>query len=335
VDPADVAAALAAARIDLVKLIDEGIPEREFIKGTGKALPAHARLLIAAEKKTGKSLAIGIVLAIRIIKAGGTVAVLDRENGADEYARRLEAVLDAWDADGDLRERVRERYRYYAFPAMKLAWGADGSYPAAFEGVDAVIFDSSRPMLTSLGLKENSSDDYDVFVQAIINPLWQSGAATIILDNTGHNGGLARGSSSKGDLCDVEYAMKQVQPFNEQERGAVELRVQFSRFGDVFGTWRMELGGGTFGQLERSSEKAKAKTRDRVRDRIVDELEAKRLIDGGGLNGADVCRAVDRDKGDQTVRRALKDMLAEGVLEKDEKTGIYTVVVSDNGEVTT
>jgi hypothetical protein len=329
----DVAAALAAARRDLIAVIEGGIPDREYLDGTGESLPAHARLHIAAEKKTGKSLVVGIILALRIIEAGGTVAVLDRENGELEYARRLDAVLKSWGSDDAFRQAVRERLRYYAFPALKLAWGSDPGYPAEFAGCDAVVFDSSRPMLTSMGLKENSSDDYDLFVQSIVNPLWNDGVTTIILDNTGHNGGIARGSSSKGDLCDIEYSMKQVTPFNKEERGAVELRVQFSRFGEVFGAWEMELGGGTYGRMRRTSDRAKATPRDAVKEKIL-AMKLNGEFDGG-LNGADIARKCDRDKTDATVRRAMTDMVDDGTFCKDADTGVYTAVVSDNGEVTT
>lgn len=330
-----VASALAAARRDLIAIIEDGIPDREYLAGTGDALPTPARLLIAAEKKTGKSIVIGVVVALRIIEAGGTVAVLDRENGEVEYARRLDSVLRAWDADDELRQAVRERFRYYAFPQVGLAWGEDPDYPAVFEGVDAVIFDSSRPMLGAMGLKENSSDDYDRFVQAIINPLFKAAVTTIILDNTGWDGGgRSRGTSAKGDLADVEYGMSQADPFNADTRGRVELRVNYSRFGEVFGTWDMEIGGGTYGQLRRTSARAKAAKQQQMTKRIVELLTAERLLAGGGLNGADIARRCERDKSDQTVRRALAKLVEADEIDKDDD-GIYTVVVNDNGKVTT
>ena len=48
--------------------------------------------------------------------------MLDRENGADEFARRLESVLDARGADDAFREAVRDRLRYYAWPTLSLDW---------------------------------------------------------------------------------------------------------------------------------------------------------------------------------------------------------------------
>jgi len=154
---------LDAARVDLVGLIERGIPEREYVPGTNRIFPAAKRLHVAAEKKTGKSLALGVVLALRIVKEGGSVSVLDRENGEDEYARRLASVMEAWNATSTFREQVRSNFRYFGFPQMALHWNVDATYPAAFEQDDVVIFDSSRSHLTPLGLKENSSDDYTEF----------------------------------------------------------------------------------------------------------------------------------------------------------------------------
>ena len=191
------AQALERSRVDLVGIIRDGIPEREYVPGADGLLPRAKRVHIAAERKTGKSLSIAVVTAVQIVAAGGTVVVLDRENGADEYARRLRDVLDARDVD---RERVREHLRYHAWPALRLDWGE--GYAAAFAGADVVIFDSSRSHLTPLGLKEDQSDDFAAFTDALIDPLMQAGIATVILDNAGHQEkDRPRGTSSKGDLC--------------------------------------------------------------------------------------------------------------------------------------
>ena len=128
------AAALASSRVDLIDIIEHGIPDREFVPGTGGFLAAGKRHHIAAERKTGKSLGIGIVAALDIVFAGGVVYVLDRENGADEYARRLDAVLKARHADERLRDLIRQNFRYHAWPTLRLQWGTDPAYAAAFAG---------------------------------------------------------------------------------------------------------------------------------------------------------------------------------------------------------
>jgi hypothetical protein len=243
---------LERSRVDLIEMGRDGIPEREYLPGAHGLLPRGKRVHVAAEKKTGKSLAIGVVLPIDVIVAGGTVAVLDRENGADESARRLRDVLDARGADDALKERAREHYRYYAWPPLRLDWADDPAYVDAFADVDLVVFDSSRSHLTPLRLKEESSDDYSAFTTALVDPLMRAGVTVIVLDNTGHaEKERARGTSAKEDLCDVAFTMKVLSAFSSARQGRVELRCIASRLGEIDGTWQMQLGGGTFGPWKR------------------------------------------------------------------------------------
>jgi len=106
-------------------------------------------------------------------------------------------------------------------------------------------------MLSSLALDENSSDDFAKFASQIIEPLFTAGIATVQLDNTGHGDkNRARGSSSKGDLADVLYTLKQTTAFDQNRRGALRLVRAHSRFGDVAPAFTMALGGGHFGAFE-------------------------------------------------------------------------------------
>ena len=144
----DPSQALAEARVDLVERIREGIPERTFVPGCGWLI-AGKRYLMPSASGEGKSLA-ALVIAVDVVEAGGTVAILDVENGGDEYARRLADVLDARDPDGSLAAACSERLRYYEWPRLRIDWGAE-EWAAAFAGVDLVVFDSSRLLLSAAG----------------------------------------------------------------------------------------------------------------------------------------------------------------------------------------
>jgi hypothetical protein len=67
------------------------------VPGCEPWLIASKRYLMPAPAGTGKSLA-AIVIAVEVVASGGTVAILDVENGSEEYATRLDYVL------GDRRE---------------------------------------------------------------------------------------------------------------------------------------------------------------------------------------------------------------------------------------
>jgi hypothetical protein len=298
--PGDV---LEAARVNLVALMRDGIPPRTYVPGCRGMLVASKRHHVAAERKTGKSLAFGVVQAVNIVEAGGTVAVLDRENGADEYARRLDAVLKARDASPELVAAVQERFRYYAWPTMNLKWSQNPGYPEAFASVDLAIFDSSRKFLTSVGLKEDLSDDFSTFTESLIDPLSRHDVATAILDNTGHDAkDRARGSSAKGDLADITFTLKTVAEFNEQQAGRLELVCKESRFGDVHGTWFMDLGGGAYGYWERPQ----GDRRETFREVVIEVLVAAAPL------GRDRLLKAVRQKGiagpENTLRAWLSDL---------------------------
>ncbi len=294
------------SRVDLIEMIETGIPPREFIPGADP-LPRAKRAHVAAAAKSGKSLGLGVVTAIDIIEAGGTVVILDRENGADEYARRLEAVLEGRDTD---REGVRERLRYYAWPTMSLAWRDDASYPAVFAGADLVIFDSSRSHTAPLGLTEDASDDWATFTTALIDPLARAGIATVTLDNMGHQEkGRPRGTSAKEDLCDIAYTMKVIAPFSSTLAGRLELRCSRSRIGEITAgdTWHMQLGAGDYGSWERVERGED--TSPAFRPTNIMEKVSRLVEQTPGLTRNAICTAVGGRK--ENVTLALQLLLSE------------------------
>ena len=244
--PGDVERVMADARVELVGLIRGGIPERAFVPGAEGLLLVGKRHLWFAAAKIGKSLA-ALVQAVDIVDHGGRVAILDRENGADEYARRLQDILDAR-GDGELEADVAERLSYFAYPALRLDHGQAVDYLDVFGNFDLVIFDSSRTFLSASGLKEDVSDDYAQFMAALVEPLSRGGVASLILDNAGHESdGRPRGSSSKGDLNEVLVQVNVIEPFSRSHRGRMGLAIKRSRFAEVTGTFEAPIGGGVYG----------------------------------------------------------------------------------------
>lgn len=191
--------------------------------------------------------------------AGATVAILDRENGIDEYARRLQGILA--DRPAAAREAVRDRLRYYAWPSLKLEDRC--ALPRAFRGVDLVIFDSTRQFLSSVGLGEDDSNEYARFAGALIEPLFRHDIATVTLDNTGHNEkARPRGSSTKGDLADVLFNLVAVEKFDAGNlEGHVRLELAHQRAGAFGSAFSMRLGAGKFGSFT-SAEAGRHEERD-------------------------------------------------------------------------
>lgn len=124
----DPAAMLADSQVDLIAMIRDGIPEPDYVPGCSPWLRAGKRYLSPAPAGVGKSLAWAIV-AVTVIEHGGRAVILDVENGADEYARRLEDILNARDGDGSLASACQQRLSYHAWPQFKLTWTAENGRP--------------------------------------------------------------------------------------------------------------------------------------------------------------------------------------------------------------
>lgn len=235
--------ALTESRVDLIGLIREGVPEPTYVPGCERWLRAGKRYLCPAPAGAGKSIC-WLTIAVSVVEAGGTVVVLDVENGADEYARRLEDILSG--RDPALADACQRRLRYHEWPALSLSWTAE-DWAAAVAGADAVIFDSSRMALSAVGLAENDADDYGKFAASLIMPLSRTGTTTIILDNTGHeNKDRARGTIAKEDLNEVVYRLVVHSAFDRDRAGQVRLIRGRTRFAGLPREIRVDLGGGTY-----------------------------------------------------------------------------------------
>ena len=314
------AAALTASRVDLLDVIDAGIPEREWVPGS-PIFQRGRRYLFPGAAGSCKSLA-ELVQAVDMVAAGATVAIIDVENGGDEYARRLADVLA--DRPAEVREAVAERLRYYAWPSLSLEWSAD-EWAAALAGCDLVIFDSSRLVLSSVGLAEDKADDYAHFVAKLILPLTRAGITTAILDNTGWGGDHARGSSAKRDLCEVEYAVKRNGRVYLENTGEVEFSLARSRFPEQSPRLVMEIGGGTYGPLTEAPGDADDRPPTRVKF-LQDRLVAI-IAERGPLSQSDALRAAGEPPNSGTGRRALRDATGQGLLVRID--GLYSL--SDGG----
>jgi hypothetical protein len=228
-------------RVDLFELVERGIPEPRYVPGCYGFVRAGKRHLIPAPAGTGKSLA-WLRIAVGIVKAGGTVAILDVENGADEYARRLECIQNAC---GQLAPDERQRLRYYEWPRISLKWAAE-QWVAAVGDADLVIFDSSRLALSQVGLDENSSDHYAEFADALLLPLAKAGIATVMLDNTGHEQNRARGTKAKEDLNEVVFEMSARGTVDIATTGTLTFKLSRTRFSGLHRKLEMQIGGGVY-----------------------------------------------------------------------------------------
>ena len=264
-------------RVRLVRRFEDGPPMIEYLPASEGLLIRGKRHLLPAPKKTGKSLAM-LVHWTSMVLAGAKVIILDRENGADEYARRLAAIASAWSLTEAQKSRLDRHLRYFEFPRLRREDGPQLARFARRARADVVVFDSQRLFLTDLDLAEKEADDYSAFMNAIIQPLFDAHIATVILDNTGlADTGRGRGTSAKGDLNEVLFTLSVVKGkmFSADREGQLRLKLEpgSSRFGNE-GEWTMRIGGGSFSPWLRVGEE-KGAVPSGFGDRVTDVLKGR------------------------------------------------------------
>jgi hypothetical protein len=241
-------AALEAARVNLIERIRDGVPERQFVPGGEPWLLVGKRYVFVAPAGAGKSL-IALIVAVDVVAAGGTVAIVDVDMGEEEYTRRLADLLNVRDDNGTLADACAERFHYFAYPRLSGGWGAE-DWAAAFVGMDGVIFDSSRLMLSAHEFAEDSNDDYATFAAERLVPLSRAGKFTIMLDNTGHGEkDRSRGAKAKDDLNEVVYAVKVGAKFDREKAAHLILVRKRTRFPEVPSELRVPVGGDAYGPV--------------------------------------------------------------------------------------
>lgn len=314
-DPGSFAARVSAKRVDLVAIVREGVPPLSYHARSEGMLVRGKRHLIAAPHKSGKSL-VCLVHLCRLSLAGERCVIFDRENGADEYAGRLAQIMASWQLDNAERRVIAQNLSYYEYPTLKRDDAAELVHYLEDElAADLALFDSSRMFLSDLRLRESDTDDYAEWMAYVIDPLHRAGITTVVLDNSGHSDAKrARGTSSKGDLNEVLFHLKEIQPFDRSQRGAVELVLERSRFGDR-GSWRMPIGGGVFGEWQSTTERVLkvSEAKPELKTAVYEVLSA-----AGGPVGMNKLVAAVRERGVKVRNDPARALLNEWAADPSE-----------------
>jgi AAA domain len=275
----------------------------------------------------GKSLA-ALVLAEQVTAAGGRVLYVDLENGRRRTAGRVRTIL----AD---RETAREGLFWESFAYTDIfRWGElhdegkRGEWAKYVATRDVLVIDSLARTLGQLGLDENSNRDVTGFMTEYVDPAATSGAAVLILDNTGHTeAGRTRGASTKLDLTESAYKVTGGGSCRVDRRGQIVLEKVRGRDGDEWERAVLGAGGGEYTGIEqREGEKRTA--RDVVKADVLDLLMEDHLQTGRGMKAADIARGIEKETTDATVSRALKDLVKEGrIVRGDDK--VYALAGKD------
>jgi hypothetical protein len=239
-------AAMLGEPVDLLS-IDTSQP-RPWTQGAERITRPGLRSIWFGSRGSGKSLA-ALIASVQIIEAGGSVVLLDWENGPRRQAERLKAILS--DRPATTRATVAQRLDYR--PHMRLHAlnnvTAIREWAGLFTTRDLAVIDSTTRALGQLGLDENVASDFSRFMTSIIDPISEQGTAVLLLDNTGHEEkDRTRGSSAKLDLCELAYRVTS-QDIAPDKAGTITLDRVRTRDGDEARQLVAHVGQGSYSQV--------------------------------------------------------------------------------------
>jgi hypothetical protein len=264
---------------------------REPVPGTGGLLWQGLAHTFYGDRGEGKSVVV-LTVSVSAAVAGEKVLYLDRENGA-ALTRSLVAGILAAHAWPDVLEVGSWVGRHY--PEFSREWvPADYAEAVAGLGYTGVIYDNVREVLSELGGNPNSDEDYSALHRILVTPLLRRGAWVVVLDNVGHaEKSRPKGAGAKVDAVPTGYQVRTTKKFTPTLLGAVEIKCQRSRYGDVGRAWTAEVGAGRFDVPERREASTNDGAVDPVavvvaalkREAPLGQLKLEAALRAGGVTG--------------------------------------------------
>jgi len=296
----DVAALLAAP--------DEPIPWRcEGIAADGYLTVLAGR---GGEGKSWMALALACGVARGKPAAGirceqGKALIFDAENGPKLIARRLRAAA----VTPDLAVQPVDAGGLHF--SRDLGWMRE---VIEREGAGLVVFDSLRVL--SSGAKESDADEMEPIVTRLKELARETGAAVVLIHHRGKSEvNDYRGSSVILDQTDMLFTLGRVpgDPEGRHRRKVTTIKCRIDEEPEP--RWaRIEADRArrlvTVDEVEPYESDDGGRPRDGLREQVLDQLT------GISQSRARIAAGLGRDKSDQTVRRALRDLEAEGLAEQ-------------------
>jgi AAA domain len=283
--------------------------------------------LVYGKKESGKTWLL-LHAAAELVRRGEPVVWVDEEMGRRDMADRLRWMqLDP--------EAVSGLFTYLEMPMLNGSRESLALWTALLQvkRPSLVAVDAQTEVLASADLNENSGTDVAKWHAWYLAPALRLGAATVVIDHTGHDEQeRARGSGHKGAQSKVELSVKREgKKFTKSSLGVIEVRETKNTPAAPIPTKQFfELGGepgpnGNYVFAFRSTVKTGAEGRDKA------ELDRRlRIIAAVGRAAKPPSKTAIHDRiggNKQANLRLIDAMVDEGTLigQEGSRGTVYTV----------
>jgi hypothetical protein len=310
----------AIGLVDLGEIMADGDTEPDML--VDGLLVEGMHHLVYGKKESGKTWLL-LACVKQLIARGETVVWVDEEMGRREFADRL-----LW--MGLKPDDVSEHFVYLEFPVLDGSHESRALWAALLEikKPSLIVVDAQTEVLATADLNENSGTDVAKWLMWYLAPARRLGAATAVIDHTGHEEqGRARGSGHKGAQSKVELSVTRPTPFSKDSLGVIQIREEKNTpSAPIPKTQYFELGAeaaddGSYAFVFRPTsaveKKANAKEVERRQKIIAMVAEAKeppsktRIHDKVGGNKQSVLNAIDTlvDEGERVGQEGTRGIV--------------------------
>jgi hypothetical protein len=306
----DTPSGMDTSRIDLGTLIEEGVPDPEWVL-PGMFYRAQIHWW-HGEPGDGKTFML-LGLMYRLAEEGLKVLWLDEESGQIQTARRLQS----FGADATV---LRERFVYHARPGLTMD---PADLDALFrqmiaEKPDVVVMDSMADMLGQAGIDEDNNTEVTRYIKAVVEPLkFEYDAAVICIDHVTKSkdsrGKYARGAGAKKSKTDAAWKVVKHKDFNVNRVGMIRLEADKDRDGWLEPKLAFRIGGRDGRTILEAVDAVQAGgnklPEGELHQRIVEFLRLNADCEADATATRDVESAVQGKS--SAIREALKELATE------------------------
>jgi archaellum biogenesis ATPase FlaH len=206
----------AIGLVDLGEIMEGGDTESDML--VEGLLVEGMHHLVYGKKESGKTWLL-LACVKQLIDRGETVVWVDEEMGRRDFADRLYWM-------GLTPDDVSEHFVYLEFPVLNGSNESRALWAALLElkKPSLIVIDAQTEVLATADLNENSGTDVAKWLMWYLAPARRLGAATAVIDHTGHEEqGRARGSGHKGAQSKVELSITKPTPFSKDSLGVIKV----------------------------------------------------------------------------------------------------------------
>jgi len=203
--------------VDLANVMENGPTEPEMLT---ESLVRSEHHVVFGARESAKTWLV-LADAVELIGRDESVIWVDKEMGRRNIAGRLTTL-------GATPEQVRGQFVYMEHPSMDCGRDSKAAWRALLEEREPalVVVDAQTEVLADAGLNENSGTDVEKWSQAYVTPARRIGAATVMIDHTGHSEtGRPVASRQKGAAAKVELSVTRDARFSKDTVGRVTVEV--------------------------------------------------------------------------------------------------------------